>query len=314
MTTTNDAVRLEPLRALGFSEIEARVYAFLLQNDPSTGYRISHAIGKPTANTYHAISSLERMGAVQVEDGENRLVRSVPPRELLAQLDRLFRKRKLKAQAALSELSRAGEDDRLYALRGMEQVLERAGSMIRRARSVIVADLYPGPLAELESDLIRSARRGVQVAVRSYAPNGLLAADPSIVVALPPQAPQAMAAWPGQQITLVTDAEEHLLSLFNRDMTEVHQAVWSRSTFLSCLHHNHVAMEIAFTSWESGRTHSLAEAERRLSRVAGLSLLRVGAPGLRRLQSRFGASSRTTGRGGKESGAALEETNEEVSQ
>jgi HTH-type transcriptional regulator, sugar sensing transcriptional regulator len=314
-TTTNTGAT-EALRTLGFSETDARVYAFLLQNEPSTGYRISHAIGKPTANTYKSIASLERMGAVQVEEGGNRLVRAIPPRELLAQLDRGFRNRKKKAEAALFELSRAGEDDRLYALRSVEQVLERARSMIRRARCVIVADLFPGVLPELEKDLGRAARRGVAVAIRSYATgDGSAAVErpgagnaaavssdgidrpllPGVAVFTSPLAQQVLDAWPGQQITLVVDAEEHLLGLFDRDMTSVHQAVWSRSTFLSCMHHNHVAMEIMSTAWESGHFRSLAEAERNLGEVGRISLLRLKPPGLRRLQARFTRSSIETG-------------------
>ena len=32
-----------PLQVLGFTEIEALVYGYLVENSPATGYRISHA-------------------------------------------------------------------------------------------------------------------------------------------------------------------------------------------------------------------------------------------------------------------------------
>ena len=102
------------LRDLGFTEIEARVYTFLLQNEPATGYRISHAIGKPTANTYKAVAALEGRGAVQVDEGENRLVRAVPPEELLAGLERRARDRHEAARGVLAELNRDTTDDRVY--------------------------------------------------------------------------------------------------------------------------------------------------------------------------------------------------------
>ena len=51
MATSSDDDVAKALQELGFSEIEALVYAFLVQGEAATGYRISHAIGKPTANT-----------------------------------------------------------------------------------------------------------------------------------------------------------------------------------------------------------------------------------------------------------------------
>ena len=207
MATTDEAAPLLALRALGFTEIDARVYAYLLENEPTTGYRISHDIGKPTANTYKSIASLERLGAVQVDDSANRQVRAVPPRELMAQLERGFRARKKRAEAALTALSRSGEDDRLYALRTVDQVLERAHSMIRRARGMIVADLFPLPLRELEKELSRAAHRGVRVAIKTYQRDGPATdSGPGVSRQTPPDAEAVLAAWPGEQITIVVDA------------------------------------------------------------------------------------------------------------
>ncbi len=58
-----------PLQALGFTEIEALIYGYLVENSPATGYRISHAIGKQPPNTYKAIVTLENKGAIIVEVG-----------------------------------------------------------------------------------------------------------------------------------------------------------------------------------------------------------------------------------------------------
>jgi len=307
MTTTESPASLEALRHLGFSEIEALVYAYLLRHRPSTAYRISHAIAKPTANTYKAVASLEGRGAVQVDDGGNRLVRAVPPRELLALLDRDFRRKKKLAEGALSHLHRRAGDDRLYVLRRPEQVLERARSMLRRARRVVVADLFPGPLRELEKDLVRAARRGVRVAVKVYGPVEELGVIPSLTLLAPPRPVEVLEAWPGQQITLVMDAEEHLLGLFDAEMTEVRQAVWSRSTYLSCQHHNLVAMEMVTTAWEQGRAVSAEEAERRFRQTHELSLLRLQPPGLWRLRERFG---RAAGAAGPEPASELDESSD----
>jgi len=278
-TTTEDSVA-KALQGIGFSEIEALVYAFVVGRAPATGYRISHGIGKPTANTYKAIASLVQQGALQVDESESRLIRAVPPDELLSGLERRAREGREAARAALSGRSEDVADDRVYTLRARDQVLERARSMLGRAREIVLGDLFPGPLEALAADLAATAARGVRVVVKAYSPLRI----PGVGEVPEADPARALAEWPGQQLSLVVDADEHLLALFDSSLANVHQAVWSRSTFLSCLHHNHVAMELLHTAWK-GRG-PLAGADS----LVGISLLSSRPPGFRRLQERNGGA------------------------
>lgn len=268
MYTIRNDNALGALQSLGFSEIEALVYAFLASGEPATGYRVSHAIGKPTANTYKAIAGLVQKGAVQVDEGGSRLVRAVPPDELLAGLERRAQQQREAARAALASLNRDDDDDRVYTLRDRDQVLERARAMLARARAMVLGDLFPGPLTALAADLAAAAARGVRVVVKGYAP----ATVAGVEVVVAEDGDRALAAWPGQQLSLVVDADEHLLAMFDPALTTVRQAVWSRSAFLSCLHHNHVAMELLVTA--DGR---LADVSLLTSNPPGLARLRRGA-------------------------------------
>ena len=290
MATSVDEDVSKSLQELGFSEIEALVYAFLVQGEAATGYRISHAIGKPTANTYKAIASLVQQGAVQVDEGGNRLIRAVPPDELLAGLERRSREKREAARAALARRSSATADERIYALRARDQVFERARAMLGRAREIVLADLFPGPLDLLAAELEGAVSRGVRVVVKTYGRRDLR----GVAEVVEPDSRRALTEWPGQQLSLVVDAEEHLFALFDPALEAVHQAVWSRSTFLSCLHHNHVAMELLHTAWK-GRD-SLADSDA----LVGISLLSSRPPGLRRLQERVGRSASTNPPGGIE--------------
>jgi HTH-type transcriptional regulator, sugar sensing transcriptional regulator len=272
MATTIDGSALSSLRDLGFSEIEALVYAFLLQSAPATGYRISHAIGKPTANTYKAIAALVQQGAVQVDEGKNRLIRAVPPEELLGRLERRARDRRETARSVLGALGRDLADDRVYTLRDRDQVLERARAMLARAGEIVLGDLFPAPAAALAEDLLAAAARGVRIVVKTYAPCAL----PGVDVIAAPDGAWALAAWPGQQLSLVVDADEHLLAMFDAGLARVHQAVWSRSTFLSCLQHNHVAMELVNTAPERD--------------LANITILARNPRGLQRLRERTGGT------------------------
>jgi hypothetical protein len=43
--------------------------------------------------------------------------------------------------------------------------------------------------------------------------------------------------WSSHQLNVVVDGREHLLALFNRDLSRVHQATWSRNLYVSCMLH-----------------------------------------------------------------------------
>jgi sugar-specific transcriptional regulator TrmB len=267
---------IESLINLGFTDIEARVYCFLLGESPATGYRIAQGIGKAAANTYKAIDDLVQRGAVLVDDGETRLVRAVRPRELIAALERDHNERKKRASSALESIEATIPDERVYRLSAPAQVFERARAMLSHATDIVLADLFPPIIEHLAADLERAARRGVRIVTKAYAPvrvakvEVIMAREPSLV----------MNAWPGVQLTLAADAREHIHALLSHELARVFQAVWSNSIFLSCLAHNAVAGELQFErrDEDTGR------------RFKPITLLTAKPPGLADLASTYGGS------------------------
>lgn len=271
----------QALENLGFSEIESLIYCFLLKESPATGYRISHAIGKPTANTYKAIMALAQRGAIVVDDSKNRLCRAVPPTELLERLDREFDGRRVQAEKSLAKIRPASGDDRVYQLGDADQVIERARAMLASAKTVVLADAFPKVLNHIAPQLEGAAKRGVKVAVRVYEPVRLKGAT----VLVPFDAARVLALWPGEQLNIVVDAEQYMLALFAKDAQSVHQAIWSNSTFLSCMQHNGLSAELISTE---ERKH---KRETSLSPMEELSLTRSKSPGLKRLLERYSETS-----------------------
>ncbi len=204
-----------------------------------------------------------------VDDGDSRLVRAVPPDELLAGLEHRALQQREAARAALAKLTRDDDDDRVYTLCDRGQVLERARAMLASTRAIVLGDVFPTPLSALAGDLAATAARGVRVVLKSYAEVQI----DGVEVIVAGDGDRVLAAWPGQQLSLVADANEHLLAMFGPDLTQVRQAVWSRSAFLSCLHHNHVAMELLVTA--GARPHG---------KLADITLLASSPPGLSRLR------------------------------
>jgi sugar-specific transcriptional regulator TrmB len=264
------------LENLGFSEIESLIYCFLLKESPATGYRISHAIGKPTANTYKAIAALAQRGAIVVDDAQNRLCRAVPPAELLERLDRDFGTRRRQAEAQLAKIRPASGDDRVYQLADVDQVFERARTMLGAAKGVALVDAFPNVLARIAPDLEAAAKRGVEVAVRAYTPVALK----GLITVVSADSQRVLSLWPGEQLNIAVDAEQFMLALLARDALSVHQAIWSNSTFLSCLLYNGLASELILTEAQSRRTANAISLER-------LSLTRSNTSGLHRLINRY---------------------------
>jgi sugar-specific transcriptional regulator TrmB len=286
---------IEPLIGLGLTALEAEIYVFLLQESPATGYRIAQAIGKPAANTYKAIESLARKGAVLLDEGRSRLCRAVPAAEFLGRLERGFRKVKREAAAVLEGLPGAAADDRVYQLRSRDQVFERCRNMLERCRQVALLDVYPQPLEELRADVERAVARGVAVALQVYAPAVL----PGAEVVLKGEVERVVERWPGQWLNLGIDGQEHLLAYLTADGKDVHQAIWTGSAYLSWVYHTGASSELVVSELQTlldagASAEELRDALRR-------DRQRIQTPdlaGYQILQRRFGKEPRGAGPAG----------------
>jgi len=229
---TSRAVRdaVEPISLLGFTELEATIYAWLVQHSPATGYKVARAVGKPIANTYKAIEALQRKGAVLVDETGNRMCRAVPPADLLEQVEHDFQRRHREARSALGKLDipKAAPDAGVYALTSSEQVYERCRKMLSKAKAVALLDLYPRPLHDLKSSIQACAKRGVNVAAQVYE----TVAIPGVETVMHGQVDTVLKKWDGHWLNCVIDGAELLIAYFGADGETVNQAIWSPSPFL----------------------------------------------------------------------------------
>jgi sugar-specific transcriptional regulator TrmB len=278
----------QSLTRLGFTELEAEVYVSLLQSSPVTGYRVALSIGRPVANTYKAIESLQNKGAVLVDEGANRLCRAVPAEELLAQLERSFQRRRQEAATALASLHAAPDDDRIYQLHSAEQVFQRCRRMLAECQQAVILDIFPKPLEELRDALEEMVRRGVRVLIKAYVPAEL----PGANVVVHPQGRATLKRWPGQWLNVVTDGQEHLLAFLTSDARGLHQAVWSGSAYLSWVYHSAVGAEAILAAVHRGLEEGATAADLRQTLSGYQYLFKSDLPGARALLERFGSSPR----------------------
>lgn len=259
----------EPLTALlglGFTETEAAIYVELKRNGPATGYRLAASIGKAAPNVYQALETLFAKGAVMATEGGKRVFRATPIEEILSALDADFRERRETVLDVLGNLGETKADDRLYQLKTVAQVFERARIMIEAAQQIVLHDLFPAPYAELSAPLVAAERRGILVAGIDYGTGADGPGTPA-AVNIP------WDRWPGQQLTLVTDASECLFALLSHDGKRVLRGLWTTSAFISCMNHSGLACQIQVARALPGLPEP----------IATIGLLASHPPGLKRL-------------------------------
>ena len=153
------------LTQFGFTALESEIYTFLLQESPVSGYRIAQALGKPAANTYKAIQTLEKKGALMTEEGETRLCRPVPSEELLERLAATFQASRKEAAAALAKFGEPAQDDRIYVVRSNAQAMHQTRRLIVSAQKTVSLATTEALRESFSEELAEAEWRQVRVRV-----------------------------------------------------------------------------------------------------------------------------------------------------
>ena len=224
------------------------------------------------------MDALARRGAVLIEEGDNRLCRAVPADEFLDHLIELsVIRRKLPRQ--LSKLERQTEDERVYRLESVPQLLERCRQMLEeRCKQCAVIDAFPRPLRAILPSIEAAIAHGVTVYVEAYEPVRIKGAN--VVVA--EVGPQVLEQWRTQQLNVVIDGRESLTALMDDDMTEVHQGLWTNSLYLSLLMHSGRLAEHTLL-----RLHNAPDTKLRAILKSHAFLLNSAVPGHSELLARY---------------------------
>jgi sugar-specific transcriptional regulator TrmB len=229
------------LVALGFSQLEAAIYVYLLEESPATGYQIAKAIEKPNANTYQALESMTLRGLLLVEDGKPRRYRAVPHQEMLRQLETAYNSRVEKALADLDAIRPATGDLQVYRITERTQVIERCRAMLAGARRKVLVDAFPGVLATITGELEATAARGAEVIAKIYEPVDLDGVA-SVIDARGRHIPDK---WGIQWLNIVVDGREHLFACLESETLQVIQAIWTESPYVAFLIHTGLLSEMA---------------------------------------------------------------------
>jgi sugar-specific transcriptional regulator TrmB len=280
-----DLQHIQSLVALGLNATEAEIYAELLQRSPVTGYGVAKALGKPAANVYKALETLEGKGAVVADDGGRKHYRAVPVEEFLGRLEREFDRHRDRAETALAGYPEPEDDPRIYQLRSREQVLSRCRQMLGAAEQIVLSDIFPLPARELRADFEKAAARGIQVVVKTYSP---ASSFEGTRVILDPEHDLVLDRWHVQWVNLYVDGSEFLVAVLDEGGKEVVQAIWSESPSLSWVFKSGFANELAFTEVRTAiREGATASALKRIVDDSS-DYFALEAPGYQRMLKQLG--------------------------
>jgi sugar-specific transcriptional regulator TrmB len=223
------------LEALGLTHIEALCYAHLAANPSTTGYGVARGIGKPTANVYRAIETLERKGLVVHDRGTPPAYRALPPAEMLARLEREFQERKTRASRELASLKPGTTDEKLYALKSHDDVIARTHLLLAAARRVVMMEAPRESLARLEHAVADARSRGVRAVVIT---DGEVQPAHGDTIANRRQ--------PVRALRVAADARECVVSALPNDAGGVAEALWTRSALVARMLHDALAAEMFY--------------------------------------------------------------------
>ena len=135
--STQTSEVLGALRALGFTEYEAKVYLALVQSAPATAYEISNRSGVPRPNTYSALKVLAGRGAVIPVSEQPIRYAPQPPEQLFRAIAAQTRQLCEDVSEQLSRLAGAPQDQYVWNVRGEAEVHGKVADLIDSARDEI---------------------------------------------------------------------------------------------------------------------------------------------------------------------------------
>lgn len=213
------------LKDLGFTEYEGKVYLALLKGPPATAYAVARDSGVPRSKVYGVLEGMVGRGVAFVSHGEQTRYAPLPPRELV-------HARRREAEVVLSaaeeglegyaETDVAPDDDRIWDIKGREEILGRLRELVGRAEERLLLQVWSEDARELTTELAGAAGRGVEVTVVAYGDPGY----PFARVYLHDPGPEVITPeYGGRWIILSADAREIVAGVVFPE--DVARAAWS---------------------------------------------------------------------------------------
>jgi predicted DNA-binding transcriptional regulator len=153
---------VDKLKSLYFSEIEATIYVYLLQNPGQTMYQITTGCHLTKLQTVDAVENMVKKGVLLLENGVKDLYYSEKPTDLLNQLKTQYIKQTDMLVNDLTHLSQNYHQEPYLNYHGYDDIIGQARTMIYEAKE----DIYIN--TDLDISLFDDEQKGVDIFIFSF--------------------------------------------------------------------------------------------------------------------------------------------------
>lgn len=163
-----DAITVECLVQLGFSQTESKVYCTMVSEEKMNGYQIAKALGTSRSSVYAALENLLDKGAIVSIPGQTSEYAVVEPSQLIDKITAKYRKNADTAKSLLEQLAVKRRASNLFCnIHGFQNLSDEINMMIDLAKREILIDsaMDMKPFVE---HLNAAKRRGVRIIIFSW--------------------------------------------------------------------------------------------------------------------------------------------------
>jgi sugar-specific transcriptional regulator TrmB len=219
---------IEQLCQLGFTQLESEIYLFLLTNGEHTGYAIAKGIGKAVANVYKGVEGLSIKGAIKLTVGDSKICSAVPWKQVLELEQSRFENNISSLSEQLRQLPKQLDNESVYQLKNISQVLTAGEQIIREAQHILVGELEPKVADYYAPLLADAAGRGVEVRIKVYQPIVI----ENVHLTLRKNGEVIYAGTKDVSFKICADGRESLTAALTSDLSNVIQAFNTKSALV----------------------------------------------------------------------------------
>lgn len=274
---------ISKLNRFGFNRLEAEVYITLLKDSPLTGYRLAQILNKAAANTYKALESLEKKGAVVAEETPTmKQYAAIPIKDYMDQVEFTFVNDRNYLEDSLKNIENSLAGDKIYMLQSLEQVFEKCTKMLDSAECCVIVDAFPDMLQKIIPELEKAAANNVNIVVNAYEPIEVK----NCHVIVKSNAKEVLKLWSGDWMNIAVDGKEYLITAVEKDGALQH-AIWSNSPYLSFFVFNGFRYEMMYSSL-AGKTEEINREDIIEKAIENVNISIEDLPGYRTMLERLG--------------------------
>lgn len=226
----NDTI--EAFQRLGFTPMESQVYIDLTQFPNTTAYSVAQRLKKNRTNVYKVLESLEEKGAAMGSAESTRKWKVIPYQQLLAGLEAGFLKQSQQVREWMEQLTTPPSTPSIHHFSEVNALIDRCREMIANSRQLILIDAFPPLIDLLKNDVSDAVKRGVNVALRVYAP----VEEIEGAKIYRSEYHGIQNEWSSSWLNLICDGSEFVLSYLSLGNQKIHHGYWSNDAYMAVVY------------------------------------------------------------------------------